>query len=291
MDMLKQLDDAVAYIEQNLCGEICPGEAARIACITEDSFLRFFSYMTGMTLAEYVRCRRLTLAAYDLQQSRARVMDIAVKYGYAGADAFFRAFVRQHHVTPTQARKHIGTLKVYPPVSFRITIQGAKEMDFRMIDLDETVVYGISKEFDPEVYPTREALRSSMWSVEYDDVPGQICAGRWNEPENHAYDGVWYGIWRDGQYTIAREEAHTQNNRLEQHAIPAGQYAAFTTARGGLAWEELPKLFEQIFGSWLESSGYALRNDDIIEVYHLWTDHNLRKRGRYYEVWIPVEAK
>ncbi len=67
MNMLKQLNAAIEYIEANLCAEFDLDTAAGIACVTADSFIRFFSYMTGMTLTEYVRRRRLTLAAQDLQ--------------------------------------------------------------------------------------------------------------------------------------------------------------------------------------------------------------------------------
>ena len=88
---------------------------------------------------------------------------------------------------------------------------------------------------------------------------------------------------------IAREPELVQKENLEKWVIPAGTYAAFVTERGGLAWEEFPRLFELIFDSWLPSSGYGLRSDDIIEVYHLWTDHEERKKNRFYEVWVPVE--
>lgn len=88
MNMLKQLNDAIAYMERNLCGELDYGEAARIACVTEDSFKRFFSYMTGMSVNEYIRRRRLTLAAYEVQETDARIIDIAVKYHYESTDAF-----------------------------------------------------------------------------------------------------------------------------------------------------------------------------------------------------------
>ena len=130
MDMLKQLNSAIRYLEENLRAELDLDEAAKLACLTKDSFLRFFSYMTGMTVTEYIRCRRLSLAARDLQETREKVIEIAGKYGYESVDAFSKAFVRQHGMTPTQARKALGSLKIYPPVSFHMMIKGAKEMNF-----------------------------------------------------------------------------------------------------------------------------------------------------------------
>lgn len=291
MDMLKQLNDAIAYIEANLCAELDLDRAAGVACVSRDSFARFFSYMTGMTLNEYIRRRRLTLSAYELQNHNSKVIDIAVKYGWDSVDAFTKAFIKQHGITPTRARIPHESLKIYPPASFYIMIKGAKEMDFRVIELEQTEVYGVSKQFDGQGHETREALRHIMWSEECADVPGQICTGRWNQEKNHSYDGAWYGIWQDGKYTIARVKTDTQNDELERHTIPAGTYAAFKTKCGGLAWEEFPKLFQLIFDSWLPNSEYKQKVDVIVEVLHLWTDYDMRNKNRYYEVWIPVEKK
>lgn len=198
MNILKQLNDAVQYIEDNLCAEIDFDEASRRACVTADSFVRFFSYMTGMTLNEYIRRRRLTLASEDLNRGET-IIDIAVKYGYDSASAFSRAFAKQHGITPSEYRKTGGSLKVYPPASFHIIIKGAKEMDFRIIELSDTIVYGVSNQYDGMGYSNREELRNSMWSEAYQDVPAQICCGRWNEPGSTDYDGIWYGIWQKRQ--------------------------------------------------------------------------------------------
>lgn len=101
--------------------------------------------------------------------------------------------------------------------------------------------------------------------------------------------GTVYG--RNGKYMIARESSDAKNHDIEKSVIPAGTYAAFKTACGGVAWEEFPKLFDLIFNSWLPSSEYRQTEDLAIEVLHLWTDHDIRQKNRYYEVWIPVERK
>ena len=289
--MLKQLNSAIEYIEENLCAEISLDAAAAIACVTADSFMRFFSYMTGMTLTEYIRRRRLTLAAQDLQHNEVKIIDIALKYGYDSAAAFARAFAKQHGITPSVYRKSGGSLKVYPPASFHIIIKGAKEMNFRIIELQETELFGVSRPYEGQGCQTREELRHMMWADHHDDVPGQICEGKWNQPGNTSYDGIWYGVWKNGKYMIAREKSDTQKDSLETERIPAGTYAAFKTGVGGSAWEEFPKLFELIFDSWLPSSEYDRKSDLIIEVLHLWTEQSLRRKNRYYEVWIPVERK
>lgn len=164
-------------------------------------------------------------------------------------------------------------------------------MDFRIIELSETEAYGIGQQFDGQGHKTREELRHIMWSDEFESIPAQLCDGQWNQLGSTAYDGVWYGVWQNGRYMIARDAKKTIRSDLEKCIISAGTYAAFKTKRGTLAWEELPKLFDLIFDSWLPSSEYVLRNDDIIEIYHLWTDHDMRNKNRYYEVWIPIKLK
>lgn len=291
MQMIKQLNAAIEYIENNLCAELDLERAAAIACITPDSLLRFFSYMTGMTLAEYIRRRRLTRVGEELRNTSAPIIELALKYGYENAASFSRAFTRQHGITPSAFRKSGGTLKIIPPASFRIVIKGAKEMDFRIITLPDTEVYGVSKPYDDQVYTNREELRNPMWSENLEDVPGQICKGHWNDADSGHYDGIWYGIWQDGRYMIAREAKDVRNFDIEHRIIPGGMYAAFTTEKGTLAWEEFPKLFELIFESWLPTSEYKLKSDLAIEVLHLWADYDLRKKNKYYEVWIPIEKK
>ena len=286
MDILDKLNAAIRYIEENLCAEFNIDVAAKKACLSTDSFLRFFSYITGMTLNEYIRRRKLTVAARDIGDKKQYIVDIAIKYGYDSAAAFSRAFSKQHGMTPSEFRKNGGSLKIYPLASFHIAVKGAKEMDFRIVELNEMKVYGLSREYTGQDHRNREELRHIMWSEEWDDVPGKLCEGLWNQPGNNSYDGEWFGIWDNGRYMIARE---CQKDGLEEYIIPAGKYAAFRTERGGVAWDELPKLVELIYGSWLPDSGYVLRSDMMLEIYHLWTDRDKRKKERYYEVLIPVE--
>lgn len=104
MDMLHRRNEAISYTEANLDGEIEMEKLARITCIASASFLRFFSYMIGMSPKDYIRRRRLSRAAYELRKANVRVIDLAVTYGYGSADAFTRVFTKQHGITPRQAR-------------------------------------------------------------------------------------------------------------------------------------------------------------------------------------------
>ena len=103
MEWLRKLSDAIAYIEQNLDAEISYEEAARIACCSPYYFQRMFSYVAGISLSDYIRRRRMSQAAFDLQRCDARVLDVALKYGYTSPTAFNRAFQKVHGIPPTAA--------------------------------------------------------------------------------------------------------------------------------------------------------------------------------------------
>lgn len=280
MDILNQLNNAVDYIETHLDTDIRIGEAAKIACESEDGFKRIFRSLTGMTVKEYIRKRRLSLAVDDIHRGE-KIIDIAIKYGYDSTDSFRRAFTAQHSVTPAAVRNSSVSVNIYPPVSFHIKIKGAEKMDFKIVEKEESVVHGFSRKLDIAA-DSRWKDEYIMWSEDSEHIPEKICSG---------YDGIWYGIWNNGTYTIARNEENVQLHGTEQHIIPAGKYAVFTTDKGGYAGDELPRLRDLIFNAWLPSSDYIQKSDFELEVYHLWSDRAERRQKRYYEIWIPVENK
>lgn len=124
MDWLDRMNNAMEYVETHLSDTIDYDIVARIACCSTYHFQRMFPFITNVSLSEYIRRRRLTLAAFELQQSGTKVIDIALKYGYESPEAFSRAFKKMHGVMPMSARDKGVTLKAYPRLSFHISIRG-----------------------------------------------------------------------------------------------------------------------------------------------------------------------
>lgn len=126
MNVLENLNEALDYIDQNLENEIDEQEIAKRAYCSVFHFKRMFSYLAGIPLQEYIRRRRLTLAAFDLQDRTVKVIDIAIKYGYNSPDVFTRAFQGLHGITPTEARNTSHSLQAFPPMTFRLSIGGSE---------------------------------------------------------------------------------------------------------------------------------------------------------------------
>ena len=132
MDWIERLNEAIRYIEENLTGEIEYEKLGQIACCSAYHFQRMFAYIAGMPLSEYIRKRKMSLAAVDLQGSDAKIIDVAAKYGYASPTAFNRAFQSVHGVNPSSVKSEGIAIKSFPPITIKITVKGVEEMNYRI---------------------------------------------------------------------------------------------------------------------------------------------------------------
>ena len=132
MEWIERLNSSINYMEENMKGTIDLEEVSKIACCSTYHFQRTFTYIADITLSEYIRRRKMSLAAVDLQSGNEKVIDISLKYGYNSPTAFNRAFKSVHGISPSQAKKEGTILKVFPPISFKITIKGDSEMKYRI---------------------------------------------------------------------------------------------------------------------------------------------------------------
>jgi AraC-like DNA-binding protein len=123
MEWLNKMNDAINYIEVHIAEKIDFAETARIACCSLSRFQRMFTFVTDITITEYIRYRRMALSAGELLSSDIKIIDLAMKYGYESPEAFTRAFQAFHGIPPTSVRK-LGIYTSYSRLSFQITING-----------------------------------------------------------------------------------------------------------------------------------------------------------------------
>lgn len=133
MDWVQSIQKAINYIEDNLCNNLDIEQISKSVYSSSANFQRIFSIVTGMTIGDYIRFRRLTLAGREIAGSNEKVIDIALKYGYETAESFTKAFVRFHNVTPSVARTSKFNLKIFNPLSIQIDIRGGFNMTRKLI--------------------------------------------------------------------------------------------------------------------------------------------------------------
>lgn len=290
MDVLKNMNDALGYIERNLAEEIDYGEVARIAVCSEYHFKRMFSFLAGISLTEYVRRRRLTLAAFELQQSPVRVIDLAVKYGYGSADAFTRAFQAMHGITPSEARDPGAPLKAYPRMSFQLTIQGGNEMNYRIVDKEGFRIVGLHKrvplqfhgvnshiaEMVQQLTPEKIAQLKGLANLE----PAGIISASVNFSEDRMEEQGELDHYLGVATTQACPDGYASLD------VAASTWAVFTAV--GPFPEALQNVWGRIYSEWFPSAYYELAEGPEL----LWNESADTSLPNYRsEIWIPVVRK
>ncbi|WP_369056159.1 AraC family transcriptional regulator [Kineococcus terrestris] len=132
--MIGTLNRLVDLVERDTAGDLDVAAWARSLGTTEHHLRRMFSSLAGMPLSEYVRRRRMTLAAADVVRGERDLLGIAVRHGYGSTEAFARAFRAVHGAGPSEVRRTGGPLRAQPRLSFQLTVRGADPMDVRVVD-------------------------------------------------------------------------------------------------------------------------------------------------------------
>ncbi|WRS26498.1 AraC family transcriptional regulator [Oscillospiraceae bacterium MB08-C2-2] len=287
MDWVSQLNSALRYIEDNLDSEIHLEEIAQIVCCSGFHFQRMFSYMAGVLLSEYIRRRRMTRAAFDLQNSEDKIIDIALKYGYDSPTAFNRAFQSIHGISPSGARQKGVSLKAYQPISFKITIRGEAEMNYSIVEKEAFRIVGpkISCPWSPEKQEGF-SLIPQFWAQQHQEgIVPRLCTIMNQEPMGVL--GVCVGDWqKEGRfdYYIAVSSSQPVLEGTEEYQVPAGTWAVFE-CRGAMPFA-IQRMQERIMTEWLPGSGYRYANAPDIEVY---TDGDQSSEDYLCYIWVPVE--
>ena len=150
MEWTTSLKKAIIFIEKNLDEEIDAYDVAENVHVSPYYFQKGFSLVTGYSIAEYIRNRRLYLAALELISGRQKVIDVALKYGYETPESFTKAFARFHGVSPMQIRNDASKVKPFLPLQISITISGGSSMDYKVEKMDSFKVIGFKREFSEE---------------------------------------------------------------------------------------------------------------------------------------------
>jgi AraC family transcriptional regulator len=290
MDRLKSMNEAMKYIEENLDEEIDYKEVARRAYCSEYHFKRMFSFLAGVSLSEYIRRRKLTSAAFELEDGNAKVIDVAMKYGYRSPDSFTRAFHSLHGITPSEARIPGHSLKAYPPMTFRLSIQGGSEMNYRIVEKDAFRIVGIKKRV-PLIYHGVNPEIAKMWqSLDMESIQDMKALSD-TEPlglvsaSTNFSEGRMEGKGELDHYIGAAttKECPAHFDSLE---VASSTWAVFEAV--GPFPETLQNVWGRIYSEWFPSSVFEQVEGPEI----LWNEQkDVTSPTFRSEIWIPVKRK
>lgn len=290
LEIIKDINNAIEYIEDNLGSNISIDEIAKVAFTSRYHFQRMFHALTGVTLTEYIRNRRLTLAGEELSSKDVKIIDVAAKYGYDSPDAFTKAFQRLHGSTPSTIKKGNTRLKSFPKLSFQISIKGECEINYRIVKQDEFKFFGV------------DFLTTLIDNALYKEIP-EFCDKIWedgthlkiNEFLGYSKMNILYGIHYDFKEDGSRRYMMGWKvpdkdipNEYKIVNIPSCTWVVFDGRGDNLNTLAIADLCRLIYSEWFPSSGFEQIEVPCIEKY-FWDDDQYINYS--CELWIPVKRK
>lgn len=274
-DLTQDIQNALWFIETHLTEDLDIREIARYAYVSPFHFQRIFAALYGVGVGEYIRLRRLTLAGEELASTKARVIDIAAKYGYDSPDGFNRAFQRFHGVSPSAARKNGVSLCAYAPVTMKRSLEGGNMLEYKIVEKPQFTVVGVSRMFNSD--------------TSYQEIPKF-----WNEimgmkdcPVLGAFGICIDGDGKNFEYLIADHYIPWKEipDGCIAKVIPASTWAVFP-CRGPLP-QTLQDVNTRMWSEWLPNcKNYRLAANLNIEMYAPPAED---PKDTYSEIWLPVE--
>lgn len=288
MNLLKHMNDALTYIEENLENDIDMAEVAKIARCSEFHFKKMFSYLAGITLLEYVRRRRLTMAGFELKGQHMKVIDVAIKYGYHSPDSFAKAFYQLYGINPSEVNKTGKSMKYFPRMTFQLTITGGSELNYRIETKEAFTIVGI-KERIPLVYKGENPAITEMLTKITGDVYSKLQSLANVEPLG-GYNASLNIRERENEEKAELDHligvATTKKDLLglDSLHVVASTWVIFTVL-GNPA--NIQEVWGRIYTEWFPSSNYQVVEGSEI----LFTDRDSSSPNYKSEIWIPVEKK
>lgn len=285
MEWLENLSNAIEYIENNLDKDISIDAAAQIACCSTYYFQRVFTYVAGISLSEYIRRRRMSQAAFELQKTDKKVLDIALKYGYSSPTAFNRAFQSVHGITPVAAKKIGSVLNSYPPIKFSVKVTGGTAMSYRITEKAAMRIVGIRIPLVADMEENQKIV-PEFWkdTLENNHLPKILELA--NQEPSGILGATVYVNPQEIFYYIAASTTKTVPENMFEFEIPASTWVVFEN--DGYFKEDVQNVFKRFYTEWLPFSGYEYAGLPDLEVYPVMPGKPLNGHS---EVWIGIKKE
>jgi len=228
LNTLDRLNAVIDYMENNITEKLDLERLATIACYSLYDFQRMFSFIAEMSIVEYVRMRRMTLAGLELQHSGAKVIDVALKYGYESPVSFARAFHGFHGISPSEAKKPDAHLKIFQRRIFQITINEVSQVIRKDKIAVNGKVYQAAYFGEVDISHWSKFVKREFWRLEeaYDDFKDMQQTG-----DVLPYNNFPINVEQGNVYVIDYTEQDGTLNRMVYIA-------------DGTVWEGLPSTCE-----------------------------------------------
>lgn len=296
MEWISCLRETIRYIEDNLRDELDIARISDHVYISAFHLQRGFQIMTGYTIGEYIRGRRLYQAALDIVRTDAKIIDVALDYGYDTPESFAKAFSRFHGCTPSQVRTDLSRIRRFLPLQIHVSITGGDKMDYKVSPMFGFKLIGFERTFTME---SAYAEIPRFWDEICEKYCANIYAG--NPPANAYEKAVMdncigeFGVCIDDlggerfRYLIAGRYAGGEvPEGMKLVEFPAGEWVKFGCT--GPMPDALQTLNTKIFREWLPgNTEFEMTGCYNIEWYSC--DGNKDDADYQSGIWLPVKRR
>lgn len=312
MALVESLQRAIDFMEAHLTEPVTVEDIAGRANMSPFHFQRTFMILTDISVGDYLRRRRLSLAAQEIVTTDAKIIDLAYKYGYETPEAFSKSFRKQHGVTPSEARKGMGKLQSYSRLIIQVSLKGAEPMKYRVVERSAFRIVGVKREVlcggedgspsegigefwgqangDGTVQRLLELNRGTIRGVlgvtdNYDAQKNVIDywiavetgeSGRGSEVGERSTTG-------EENEPGERSEAVVPGDFADMD-LPASRWVVFEVK--GPAPAAMVNTWTRIYSEWLPSSGYEFADAAALEAY---IDPDPFRSDSLNEIWVAVK--
>lgn len=265
--------ESINFIEQNLTEELNNEEIASMAALSPFYYQRIFGALCGMTVGEYIRARRMTLAAQELACHDSKVIDVAVRYGYDSPDSFAKAFSRFHGITPSQAREPGANLRSLAPMHIKLTMEGGNMLEYSIVEKAPFTIVGLKRQFNSDTSYQEIPKFWEEWMQQGEKRPIMGTFGVCIDTVGKNFD-----YWIADLYFPWEEIPEGCETRV----IPGSLWAQFPCTL-----KTLQNVNTKIWSEWLPAlKGYQLAGDFDVEVYLPAKDNSGEMQ---IAIWVPLK--
>lgn len=282
MNWIKAMTESIDYIEDHLTDDLHIKDIAKVACVSPFYYQRMFTMLTNIPVQSYIRNRRMSKAAIELQSSSIKVIDLAMKYGYDSSEAFTRAFKSVHGATPSLVRKNKSPVKSFLKLTIQLTLKGETPMDVKIITKPGFSFYGLKKNF------------TTVDGANFREIPvfwqDSMADGSFNNMIKHSTDDSCLGVCMpmnpevdtDFDYYIGAF-SNTKVDGYDFIEVPEQEWAVFEL--NGPMKETIQPTWKRIFQEWFPQTGFKHADLPEFEVY---MGGDVDAADYYMEIWIPI---
>lgn len=282
MNWIKGMQDSIDYIEKNLSDTIDMNEVAARACCSTFYYQRMFMLLTDMTVSQYIRNRRMTMAAEALTKANQKVLDVALVYGYESSEAFSRAFKKHHGFNPSEMGKTEQNIQAFPKLVIQIQLKGVNPMEYRIEKKEAFKFYGMKRRFTtvdgenflkiPKFWD--EVLQNGTFMEMLEGAEGPYSLGVCMPMKPEVDTEFDYVIGAFGE---------SQVDAYETYEVPASEWAVFPVV--GPIHPTLQDAWKRIYSEWFPTTNYQHAHLPEVEVY---SDGDPQSQDYLTEIWIPI---